>query len=406
MRKTVMRIVSIVSLTALLVAFPIHTERVFAESVDELRNELSQLQKEEKEIQNKLDSLGDSIEDQQVEVQQLYKKVSNLEAQIDAYKKQISAVDKQIADQTQRINTLNTEIAAKEALMKEILAKLKKRVKAITQTNQYSSFQLLMNTENYADYLLKAQVLNCVSEHDKKLRDEAEAEKQAIQIKKDTVEKEKAESESAKAELVTLKSGLDIQFQTLDNLYTTAKNKENKLLQQQNSYEKKLKQIQASEDELDREIAALLNGTPATSTYGGKMYWPAPTIKRISSGYGKRGSGWHRAIDISNGRSLGEPIVAAASGTVIKVQSMHYSYGNFCMIDHGLDANGVRIVTLYAHMRYTPSVKEGQHVTGGVTQIGVIGNTGESYGAHLHFEVRENNVRVNPIAKGYVVQPK
>ena len=84
---------------------------------------------------------------------------------------------------------------------------------------------------------------------------------------------------------------------------------------------------------------------------------------------------------------------------------MHYSYGNFCMIDHGLDENGVRITTLYAHMRYTPSVKVGQYVTGGLTQIGVIGNTGESYGAHLHFEVRENNVRVNPL-NGYVVQPK
>ena len=166
-----------------------------------------------------------------------------------------------------------------------------------------------------------------------------------------------------------------------------------------------MQDLQKSEDELDREIAALLAGTPPASTYGGKMYWPAPTVKRVSSGYGDRSLGYHRAIDISNGRSLGEPIVAAASGTVIKVQSMHYSYGNFCMIDHGLDANGVRIVTLYAHMRYTPSVTVGQYVTGGVTQIGQIGNTGNSYGAHLHFEVREDNVRVDPIGKGYVVVP-
>ncbi len=406
MRKTIVRIVSVVSLTVLLFALPIHTERVFAESVDELRNELAQLQQEAKEIQSQLDSLGDSIEDQQVEVNQLYKKVSNLEKQIDAYKSQIAAIDTQIAEQTERIETLNTEIAAKEVRMEEIMTKLKKRVKAITQTNQYSSFQLLMSTEDYADYLLKAEILNSVSEHDKALRDEAEAEKQQIQIKKDAVEQERAESEAAKAELETLKGDLDKQFNTLDKLYVTAKNKEDKLLKQQNSYEKKLQQIQASEDELDREIAALLNGTPPASTYGGKMYWPAPTVKRISSGYGNRSSGYHRAIDIANGRALGEPIVAAASGTVIKVQSMHYSYGNFCMIDHGLDAKGVRIVTLYAHMRYTPSVKVGQHVTGGVTQIGVIGNTGQSYGAHLHFEVREDNVRVDPIGKGYVVVPK
>lgn len=405
MRKTILRIVSVVSMTVLLLALPVHTERVFAETVDELRDELAQLQEEAKEIEKQLESLGDSIEDQQVEVNQLYKKVSNLEKQIDAYKSQIAAIDKQIEEQNNNIEQLNTEIAEKETRMDEIMTKLKKRVKAITQTNQYSSFQLLMNTEDYADYLLKAEILESVSEHDKGLRDEAEAEKRQIQIKKDAVEQEKAEAEAAKAELETLKGDLDKQFATLDALYTTAKNKEDKLLKQQNSYEKKLQQIQASEDELDREIAALLNGTPPASTYGGKMYWPAPTVKRISSGYGQRSSGFHRAIDIANGRALGEPIVAAASGTVIKVQSMHYSYGNFCMIDHGLDSKGVRIVTLYAHMRYTPSVTVGQYVTGGVTQIGVIGNTGQSYGAHLHFEVREDNVRVDPIGKGYVVVP-
>jgi len=405
MRKAILRIVSTISLAVLLVALPVHIEQVSADSVDQLRNELAQLKEEAKEIQTQLDSLGDSIEDQQVEVNQLYKKVSNLEKQIDAYQLQISAIDKQIEQQNKNIEQLNTEIAQKEARMEEIMTKLKKRVKAITQTNQYSSFQLLMNTEDYADYLLKAEILASVSEHDKGLRDEAEAEKQQIQIKKDAVEQEKAESEAAKAELEALKGDLDKQFESLDKLYVTAKNKENALLKQQNSYEKKLQQIQASEDELDREIAALLNGTPPASTYGGKMYWPAPTVKRISSGYGKRSSGYHRAIDIANGRALGQPIVAAASGTVIKVQSMHYSYGNFCMIDHGLDSKGVRIVTLYAHMRYTPSVTVGQRVTGGVTQIGVIGNTGESYGAHLHFEVREDNVRVDPIGKGYVVVP-
>ena len=406
MRKSFVRIVSALAVFAVLFMLPIPTASVSAaKTEEELRDELAKLKEEEQEIQAALDGLGDTIADQQAEVKQLYKKVSNLESQIDAYKAQITAVDSTIAEQNARIETLNTEITAKEQEMKEILEKLKKRVKAITQTTQYSSFQLLVNTTDYADYLLKSQVLASVSEHDQVLRLQAEEDKRTIQEKKVLVEQEKADSEAKKAELESLKGELDTQFDSLDKLYTTAKNKENKLLKEQNGYEKKLQDLQKSEDELDREIAALLAGTPPASTYGGKMYWPAPTVKRVSSGYGDRSLGYHRAIDISNGRSLGEPIVAAASGTVIKVQSMHYSYGNFCMIDHGLDANGVRIVTLYAHMRYTPSVTVGQYVTGGVTQIGQIGNTGNSYGAHLHFEVREDNVRVDPIGKGYVVVP-
>lgn len=405
MRKAIHSVIAMVSIVAVLLMLPLPSSSVSAAGqLDEMRDELQKLQQEADEIEKKLSGLGSSIADQQIEVNQLYKKVSNLEKQIDSYKSQIDTIDNDIAEKNDRISALNAEIAVKETKMQEILNKLKKRVKAITQTTQFSSFQLLMNTEDYADYLLKAQIIEAVAEHDQALRAEAEAEKHTIQVKKDEVEQEKAASEAAKAELEALKGSLDKQFATLDSLYTTAKTKENNLLKQQNSYEKKLQQIQDAEDQLDREIDAYLSGKPAADKYGGKMYWPAPTIKRISSGYGKRGSGNHYAIDISNGRSLGEPIVAAASGTVMKVQSMHYSYGNFCMIDHGEDENGVRIVTLYAHMRYTPSVKVGQRVVGGLTKLGQIGNTGESYGAHLHFEVRENNKRVNPL--NYVVQPK
>ena len=404
MRHILKRITAVAVVIAVLLALPLSAAG--AESIDEKRQELEQLQKEQKEIEASLSKLGDSIEDQQAEVNQLIKKISNLESQIDTYKSQITLLDKQIAEQDKKIADLNTEIALKEQELKDIIAKLKKRVKAITKTGNYSSFQLLMSMDNYADYLLKSQVIACVSEHDQALCEEAEREKALIEEKKVLVETEKAESQAAKEELLSLKDGLDKQFSSLDSLYKTAQSKQDALEKQQNTYEKRLAAVKKSEEELDREIAALLNGTPPTDTYGGSMYWPAPTVKRISSGFGKRGNSMHGGTDISNGRSLGEPIVAAASGTVIKVQKLHYSYGNFCMVDHGLDSKGRRIVTLYAHMRYVPSVSVGQKVIGGQTQLGVIGNTGNSFGAHLHFEVRVDGVRVDPVKNGYIVCPK
>lgn len=404
MRHILKRITAVAVVIAVLLALPLSAAG--AESIDEKRQELEQLQKEQKEIEASLSKLGDSIEDQQAEVNQLIKKISNLESQIDTYKSQITLLDKQIAEQDKKIADLNTEIALKEQELKGIIAKLKKRVKAITKTGNYSSFQLLMSMDNYADYLLKSQVIACVSEHDQALCEEAEREKALIEEKKVLVETEKAESQTAKEELLSLKDGLDKQFSSLDSLYKTAQSKQDALEKQQNTYEKRLAAVKKSEEELDREIAALLNGTPPTDTYGGSMYWPAPTVKRISSGFGKRGNSMHGGTDISNGRSLGEPIVAAASGTVIKVQKLHYSYGNFCMVDHGLDSKGRRIVTLYAHMRYVPSVSVGQKVIGGQTQLGVIGNTGNSFGAHLHFEVRVDGVRVDPVKNGYIVCPK
>ena len=83
--------------------------------------------------------------------------------------------------------------------------------------------------------------------------------------------------------------------------------------------------------------------------------------------------------------------MAAASGTVIFVTEPvegknkgGSGYGNYCIIDHG---NGY--TTLYGHARDI-YVKEGQ-------QIGEVGSTGTSTGAHLHFEVRINGGTVNPL---------
>jgi murein DD-endopeptidase MepM/ murein hydrolase activator NlpD len=95
---------------------------------------------------------------------------------------------------------------------------------------------------------------------------------------------------------------------------------------------------------------------------------------------------FHYGIDI--GAGYGETIMAAASGTVIFVTEPYEGcnkggsgYGNYCVIDHG---NGY--TTLYGHARDL-YVYEGQYVNAG-DSIGEVGSTGDSSGAHLHFEVR------------------
>ena len=81
--------------------------------------------------------------------------------------------------------------------------------------------------------------------------------------------------------------------------------------------------------------------------------------------------------------------MAAHSGTVL-VSGWNDSYGNQVLLD-----NGAGLSTRYAHMTQT-AVTAGEAVTAGQV-IGYVGSTGDSTGFHLHFEVMENGVRMNPL---------
>lgn len=108
----------------------------------------------------------------------------------------------------------------------------------------------------------------------------------------------------------------------------------------------------------------------------------------------------HQAIDM---RALvGTPVMAAEDGTVEivyhwngkRTQGDTNSYGNMVKIRHA-NWNGGTVHTLYAHLN-SITVKQGQVVKTGEV-IGYSGNTGNSFGAHLHFEVRWKNKRTNPL---------
>lgn len=121
----------------------------------------------------------------------------------------------------------------------------------------------------------------------------------------------------------------------------------------------------------------------------GNMTWPVPICRNVYQKFGGR----HGGIDISSGPVpvLGKPAVAADGGVVIEASvGWNGGYGNVVKIQH---SNG--LVTVYAHLQ-TIKVSKGQKVSAGQT-IGLIGNSGRSFGPHLHFEVIKNGVKVNPL---------
>lgn len=113
----------------------------------------------------------------------------------------------------------------------------------------------------------------------------------------------------------------------------------------------------------------------------------APTTGVITSTYGPRWGSIHYGLDIAN--SIGTPIVSVMSGRVIS-SGPASGFGLWVRVRHD---NG--IITVYGHINET-LVWVGQRVGAG-QQIATVGNRGQSTGPHLHFEVHQRGVKVDPL---------
>ena len=131
-----------------------------------------------------------------------------------------------------------------------------------------------------------------------------------------------------------------------------------------------------------------ISSRSATNSNGGNgtLAWPLSSNK-ITSPYGTRSRGFHSGIDLS--AKTGTSVYASAGGKVV-LASWYYGYGNCVVVDHG---NGIK--TRYAHLS-SSQCKVGDKLSRGQL-IALSGNTGNSTGPHLHFEVIVNGATKNPV---------
>jgi murein DD-endopeptidase MepM/ murein hydrolase activator NlpD len=135
------------------------------------------------------------------------------------------------------------------------------------------------------------------------------------------------------------------------------------------------------------------SGAAFTNDPTADIQWPFLVGVGISSPYGYRWGRLHEGLDFVPG--AGAPIQAIADGTVRIATEAGGSYGVNVYIDHIID--GQLVTSHYAHMQYgSLRVVPGQRVEVGDI-IGLTGNTGRSYGAHLHFEIIIGGSTIDPL---------
>ena len=415
MRKS--KVLSFVLVAALAVtAIPINA---FGTVSDE-KNKLSDLQNQKQQAQDENNKLQKSKSDAQEYIQSVDKKLTNLATEMYKTNQKLSKTEGKISKTQKELDNAQVSI-------NEQYEDMKLRIKYMYENGDTQMIDLIFNSKSITDFLNKAEYITELSQYDRDMLNKMKKTKEKIASAKSTLVTEKknlqtiqVQQKSDQTKLTNLSASKQQELKNYEDLIAHNEATSDELEAEISAQEKRVASAeeqsknQAAAEQARREAAAKKQqaassnsstgntssntGSNTTDTSnsgnsgssgtvsGGGFTWPLPGHTTISSGYGYRGSEFHKGIDIP--ASAGTTIVAAGSGTV---EWANYSTtaGNWIGINHG---NGV--YTVYMHCSAL-IVSAGQNVSAGQS-IGLVGNTGASQGNHLHFAVRKNGAYVNP----------
>lgn len=425
--KKVLTVVLMTSL--LLVVSTLNSAYVSAESISDVEKKINKLEQEQEQVEEKKSSIHSNKKDIDLKInknkkkqgtteedlQTLTKELNTKKSDIEIKVAKITQTDQEIGELKNTIKTLKHEIEDLIEHIEERELLLKDRLRSMQKSGGNIGFiEVIFGAKDFSEFISRISAIATIMNQDKSIMDAQADDKIELEDKRVEVEDKKISNEDKKLalvseekDLVTLKDQLDKQAKEKETLmarleeehdelesYKISLDDEEGILTAQASALKKAKK-QAVNDKSDLEQLAREKAkkeaeksssavAPSIGNKDGIFSWPAEG--RISSHYGWRShpitgnKKLHAGTDIAVGK--GTPLKAAASGVVSTAQEMG-GYGNVIMVTHVIE--GKAYTTVYAHLS-SISVSSGQSVQEGEV-IGATGNTGDSTGPHLHFEV-------------------
>ena len=369
--------------------------------------------------QAKLEEIQEDIQATERKIDPLRGKERVLSTQISRYNARIGELQGSISELTARVTRIQVDLDRKQALLSRIqsdlryqrarMARLRARLAVAMRTlsrrlaelyraDRPDLMTVLLNAKGFADLIEREEFIRRVGEQDKKIIDLvvaakadatdsaarlADLEKRQREITAEVLG-QRDELAEARGELVDQRQGYESQRAKRASVLGSVR-------QERQSLEGSLDDLQAQEAKIQNALATAAGNLPAgpIRAGSGSMVWPVNGT--ITGVFGEPRPGHaHSGLDIA--APGGTPIRAADSGTVSLIQGIGESggYGLFTCISHS-----AALATCYAHQsRFGTSM--GARVAKGQV-IGYVGNTGNSFGDHLHFEVRAGGSPVNPM---------
>ncbi|MBQ7835258.1 MAG: peptidoglycan DD-metalloendopeptidase family protein [Ruminiclostridium sp.] len=352
---------------------------------------------------------------QQEGIDLLNTKLFYKEEEIAAKEDEIAGVEIDIAETEKQIEDKKIEIAALEDKNDKNIKRFGQLVRTMYINDTDDVLNVLAGSADFYDIFVKSEMMENITEQSHDFMTELLDDIHGLEDDKLQLEKDVAQLEEDKAQLEQDKADLEAEWKLLDeekayssqlaaqyteeyNDYTAyIANLED--LKAQYAYEQKVsrEEIEAYEKQIDEIIRQAQLAASNTVVYDqGEWIWPLdPKFTLITTyfGFDPWRNGNHGAIDVGNGGINGANIYAMKGGEVIVAKTTYvqgYDYGMYVVIDHG---DGYQ--SLYAHCSAL-YVSVGQMVNKGDT-IAAVGSTGFSTGPHLHFEIRKDGTRVDPL---------
>lgn len=360
-----------------------------------------------------------TIDEAQQKANALEQQKSTAEAEKNSLNTQLNTIIGEMEDAQTKLADKQTEIEkAEEALVQAKVEEntqyqsMKKRIKYMYENGNSQVIELLMESENVGEFLNKAEYISQISEYDRDMLDEfqavvkeVEAEEAALQVEYEELEVLRDDLLVKQANVESLLSEKNIQISDLEKQIGDNAALLQELIAQAEAERLKQEQAAAAAAAAAAQQAAQQEAQNSGNSGGGSSYVPPTTDNVVSGngqftnpcpsgyvsstfGYRDFDSSFHKGLDLA--APEGTPTYAAADGVVL-IAGWSDSAGNWIVIDHG---NG--FVGKYMH-HSALAVSAGQTVSKG-QQIGYVGNTGNSFGAHLHFQLELNGSAVDPQA--------
>ena len=362
---------------------------------------------EKSELNQKIKETKENLNDVNSQKEESQNKVDDLKSQIAEYEKEINSLKDEIEQKQKEIKEMQGKLDKLEKERQEKQDLLDQRLITMYENGETTYLDVLLSSADITDFISKYYMVETVTEADKELIEGLEADKKEIEETKnklnaslDEVEKKKEEQESIQTKLNKAKNKEEAKVESLTE-------ESHDLEEDIEAYEKKMKELDAKEKAQEEALKHKIeeaeknhgsnSGSSGSSSSGGsvssKGFIRPVTSGRITATMYYSSGKYHGAVDF--GVSTGTPVYAAADGIVVtSTWGGSDSYGYYIKIKH---YNG--LYTLYAHGSSLVA-KVGQEVNQG-DLIMYSGNTGNSTGPHLHFEVRKSpggySNRVNPL---------